>query len=151
MLRSRVCIQTTMTLANAGVTVSDYGSAAIDLVRFYYPNLRPGGAAWNWQNGAPFRIITPVHELSVPTGISAWSITAEPGLVPGRLDFAVWNAGTPLANPPDSVTSYNLGPGAWDTGALPVYTHDLSLGQPAPIDQGMVRFIPIPLVSLLPP
>lgn len=78
-------------------------------------------------------------------GIKEWSITALPGAVPGRLTVASYKT-TNLNNAaPDDIADYDLGPGGWDSGDLPVQATDGTVLWREP----RLRWVPINLLSLL--
>lgn len=78
-------------------------------------------------------------------GIRSWSVTALPGRVPGRLTVASYKS-TNLNNAaPDDIADFDLGPGAWDSGALPVQATTGTVLWREP----RLRWVPINLLSLL--
>jgi len=77
-------------------------------------------------------------------GIKSWSITAEPGHVPGILQVASYYNDNSDSSAPDFVDSYNLDVGAWDTGPLRVTTYDGSRYTLA-----YLRWFPVVLTSLI--
>lgn len=70
-------------------------------------------------------------------GVRAWSITAEPGYVPGILQVAYYLIANGDNSAPDTVYEYTLDTGAWGTGPLPI-----SSGASSTYRQCRVRFFP---------
>lgn len=76
-------------------------------------------------------------------GFRSWSITAEPGHIGGKLQIAYYLFTNYDQAAPDSMDEFTLGPGAWDTGPLFVFTG--SFDDPY-YKLPLMRFTPGPLV-----
>lgn len=82
-------------------------------------------------------------------GVVEWSITAEPGGVPGTLEIGFFNWGN-FSSTPDTITSYDLAPGAWSTGTLTIGNYDTSIPEDPVYQSAGVRWWPAWLLPFKP-
>ncbi|WP_397379724.1 hypothetical protein [Prosthecobacter sp.] len=156
MLFSRVsCLKISYTVAN-------YPADDVDLEAWYnlgrpqtaYHTLKGSAADMDWPQGAftfPFpdalgfgnQLLTDGggHEY----GIKFWSISAEPGKIPGKLTVASYHNDNGDDADPDNLQDFDLTTGSWDTGELPVFDTDGTQLWRYPL----IRWVPINLISLL--
>jgi hypothetical protein len=154
MRRKKIMLRISQTagVTDGGVTAKFYVSKTPAHPRKWYEVLRPGGAPLGWVNGDLWFGLPVNYDTGNETGTAEWSITAEPGLVPGRLQVAHWlTTSDPDTDPPDQLDSYDLHTGAWDSGPLSRGTYD---GTADPVEfppylTTRVRFIPKNLLYLL--
>jgi hypothetical protein len=155
MYRRKIILRMSMTTgpADGGTTSKTYLDSLPFHPRKFYESLRAAGAPLGWING----ILEPGSPVNYDTGnesgIETWSITAEPCLIPGRLQVGHWlTTSDPGADEPDELDEIDLGPGAWDSGPLTVGEYN-GLADPAefpPYRATKIRFIPVNLLYLLP-
>lgn len=108
-----------------------------------YPSLKGTASSLDWPQG----VGTGVSGLNFYDnyGIESWSIDAGPGQVPGKLSVACYKPGS-APDAPDAFVEFNLGPGSWGSGSLPVSNAEF------PEDQFLtayIRFVPEHLQTLL--
>jgi hypothetical protein len=114
-----------------------------------YPALKGGTAGMDWPKGSAYIFLDFVWGNTLIDGnfgVKSWSVTAEPGLVPGKLEVASYNSDNSDDSDPDFLDAYDLDAGAWDTGELRLKTGDGS----AVFRQPRLRWTPFNLTSLLP-
>lgn len=84
--------------------------------------------------------------MSGGDGVLSWSISAAQGNVPGRLTVASYLASNSDDSAPDEIDDYDLGPGSWDSGPLPIKI--TGIGDPL-WRLPRIRWVPINLLPLL--
>lgn len=116
-----------------------------------YPALKGSTPGMDWPKGATpapldyaFSNTLVTDEADRDFGIRSWHITAEPGLVPGRLQVASYLDTNTDLSAPDFVDDYDLDVSGWDTGPLRVTASDGTHYTTA-----WLRWVPINLLSLL--
>ncbi len=119
---------------------------AYHLLKGSAPNMNwPQGAGTFLFPGAPWYGNQLLTDSYGDYGIRSWSITAAPGNVPGRLTVASYKLTNTHPTAPDDTADFDLGPGSWDSGPLPVHATDGTVLWKNPL----IRWVPINLLSLL--
>lgn len=158
--RNAITLRATYVRANGpdpDDTVYDYSQLSGQVPRMEYPSLKGSASSMAWPQGSSTFVFSDIPFPQGPnlcidpvtddvTGIRSWSITAEPSKISGRLEVAYYLYGNGDDASPDSIATYNLIPGAWDTGDLPIYTGDFTGDF---YRYCRIRFTPGPLLVLL--
>lgn len=117
-----------------------------------YSSLKGAATSMAWPQGSttvPFSGIFPIgnnllsDSFGEEYGIRSWSISGESSHIPGKLQVASYLDSNTDDASPDSVDSVTLDGGAWDSGALFVFTG--AFGDPY-YRLPRFRFIPGPLI-----
>lgn len=121
--------------------------------RTAYSSLKGAATNMDWPQGSgtfPFGIYAYGNQLLTDNlgddyGVRSWEITAEPGLIPGKLTVASYHNDNTDDSSPDAITDYDLGFSGWATGPLLVNPTDGTTLWRYP----RIRFVPINLTYLL--
>lgn len=136
--------------------IKGYWSTGGGIPRTAYPSLKGSATSMEWPQGSGVfafdvpdpkgpNLITDVGTEET-WGVRSWAISAQPCRVSGRLEIAYYLHDNSDDDAPDSISSFDLTLGAFDTGELPIYTGD---GSSDFYRQPRIRFVPGPLIGPL--
>lgn len=155
--RRRSALKITYTVASEGGADAEYSEyltlPGIGYPRRSYGDLKGTADDMTWPQGSGFFFFPVMFSGnylftggSGQFGIRSWSITAEPGHVPGVLSVASYKTTNTDPAAPDALNDYSLDVGSWDSGPLPVF--EIADGDDF-YSAPRIRFVPVNLTSLL--